>query len=138
MIYHFNLMTEYHPIITDTAIIFDLHKPIYQSFFGIWDKWLKITKIRHLNMIVNSPFGKCTYTYDTWMNGAKKMNRFYKNPNEPMVFYGREILPDIKMRALRKKQEEKENTGMTKNGAGKLLRAYNDMIKARKQIALDK
>ena len=125
-------MTEYHPIITDTALIIDLRKPIYQSFFGIWDKWLKIVKQRHLNMIVNSPFGKSTYTYETWMKDATKMKRFYKNPDEPMIFWGREILPDIKARIDRKKIEEKEGQGLTKNGASKLLSAYRDMLKAKK------
>jgi len=131
-------MTEYHPIITDTALIIDLRKPIYQSFFGIWDKWLKIVKQRNLNLIVNSPFGKSTYTYETWMKGATKMKRFYKNPDEPMIFWGREILPDIKARIDRKKIEEKEGQGLTKNGAGKLLSAYKEMLKNKAKIPLDK
>jgi len=124
-------MTEYHPIITSTAVIIDLRKPIYQSFFAIWDRWLKIAKQRDLNIIVNSPFGKSTYTYDSWMKGATKMKRFYKNPDEPMIFWGREILPDIKARIDRKKIEEKQEQSLTKNGASKMLSAYRDMLKAK-------
>ena len=124
-------MTEYHPIITSTAIIIDLHKPIYQSFFGIWKKWLDIAKHRNLNIIVNSPFGKSTYTYESWMKGATKMKRFYKNPDKPMIFYGREILPDIKARIDRKKQEEKEDQSLTKNGASKMLGAWREALKGK-------
>jgi hypothetical protein len=41
------------------------------------------------------------------MDGAKKLERYYKNPNEPMIFYGRDVLPDIKKREERKKVEKK-------------------------------
>jgi len=101
-------MTEYHPIITQTAIIIDLHKPIYGSFFGIWKKWLDIAKAHDLNIIVNTPFGKSTFTYSSYMKGAKKMKRFYKNPNEPMIFMGREFSADIIARDERKAKESKE------------------------------
>ena len=131
-------MTEYHPIITQTALIIDLHKPIFDSRFGIWDKWLKIARDRKLNIIATTSFGKATYTYKDYMNGAIKMKRFYKNPNEPMIFYGRDFLPDIKARIDRKKKEEKEDTSITKNGASKLLSAYRDMLKAKSKNALDK
>ena len=98
----------YQPIITKTAIIFDLHKPIYGSYFGIWDKWLKIAKNRVLNIIVNTPFGKSTFTFSSYMKGAKRMKRFYKNPNEPMIFFGREFSSDIIARDERKAKESKE------------------------------
>ncbi len=125
-------MTEYHPIITQTALIINLHKPIFDSRFGIWDRWLKIAKQKNLNIIANTPFGKATYTYKEYMNGAIKGKRFYKNPNEPMIFYMRDFLPDIKARIDRKKKEEKESQSLTKNGASKLLSAYRDMLKAKK------
>ena len=103
------------PIITKTAILFDLHEPIYGSCFGIWDKWLKIAKERNLNMVVNTPFGTATYKYTTWMKGAKKKERYYKNPDVPMVFYSRDVLPDIKERDERKKLEEKEKEKLETN-----------------------
>jgi len=101
-------MTEYHPIITGTALILDLHKPIYGSFFGVWDKWIKIAKARNLNIIVNTPFGKSTFTYSSFMKGAKRMKRFFKDPNVPMIFYGREFSADIIARDTRKREETKE------------------------------
>lgn len=105
------------PIITRTAIIISLHEPIYGSYFGIWDKWIRIAKERNLNIIVTTPFGKATYTYGSYMDGAKKIERYYKNPNVPMIFYCRDFKPDIELREKRKKAEEKiemsTNTVMT-------------------------
>jgi len=102
---------QYKPIITKTAIIFHLQKPIYDSHFGIWDRWIKIAKKDKLKMIVYTPFGLSTYpTYKQWMKEAVKKNRFYKNPNEPMVFWCRDLLPDIRLRRERKEREARENT----------------------------
>jgi hypothetical protein len=98
---------KYQPIITNKSIIFNLEKPIYGSFYAIWQKWLDIAKERNLNIVVNTKEGTATYTYKTYMDGAKKLERYYKNPNEPMIFYGRDVLPDIKKREERKKVEKK-------------------------------
>ena len=114
------------PIITRTAILIDLHEPIYDSHFGIWDKWIKIAKQRNLNMIVTTPFGKATYTWRSYMNGAVLKERYYKNPKVPMKFYCRDFLPDIKAREERKKQEQE----FTEKGRESLLKAYQEaMIK---------
>ena len=98
---------KYEPIFTRQAVIFDLQKPIFQSFFGIWDKWLKRAEGKRL--IVKTPFGKATYqTAQDWLHGAKRLERYYKDPNEPMIFYGRDIKPDITKRYERKYQELKK------------------------------
>lgn len=115
-----------NPIITKTAILVSLHEPIYGSHFGIWDKWIKIAKQRNLNMIVKTPFGVATYKASSWKRGAVLKKRYYKNPNEPMLFWCRDLLPDIKAREERKKQEEQisilqpDNRGVTQ----KYLDAY--------------
>ena len=98
---------KYQPIITNKSIVFNLEKPIYGSFYAIWDKWLKIAKERNLNIVVNTKEGTATYTYKTYMDGAKRLERYYKNPNVPMIFWGRSILEDIKERKERKKVEKK-------------------------------
>jgi len=100
-------MTYPDPIITQTAIIFDLKKPIYGSVFSIYEKWLKIAKARDLIMIVKTPFGKATYrSAGEWLDGAKKIKK-YHNFDEPMIMYQRGVLPDIKTRLKRKKIEKK-------------------------------
>ena len=95
------------PIITKTAIIFDLHEPIYGSVFSIYEKWLRIAKQRRLIMIVNTPFGKTTYrSANNWIKGSKKIRK-YHNFEEPMIMYQRSVMPDIKLRDKRKKIEKK-------------------------------
>jgi hypothetical protein len=108
-------------------MIFDLKKPIYGSFFGIWNKWLKIAKERDLNMVVNTPFGTATFKYRDYMKGAKRLKRFYKNPNEPMIFYARSLLDDITKRTKRKKIEKKLNQEFTTEGRMKLLEAWKKL-----------
>lgn len=98
---------QYKPIITNRTIIFHLQKPIYESHYGIWDKWLKIAKDKNLNIVVNTKFGTSTYTFSSYMNGAVLKKRFYKNPDEPMRFWCRDFLPDITKRTERKKIEKK-------------------------------
>jgi len=98
---------KYQPIITNKSIIFNLEKPIYGSFYAIWQKWLDIAKERNLNIVVNTKEGTATYTYKSYMDGAKRLERYYKNPNVPMIFWGRDILPDAKKREERKKVEKK-------------------------------
>lgn len=100
-------MAIYQPIITKFTMVFDLHTPIYGSFYGIWDKWLKIARKRNLAIVVNTKFGKSSFTYNSYMKGAKRLERYYKNPDEPMVFWGREFLADILERDKRKKFEQR-------------------------------
>ena len=90
-------------------MIFELEKPIYGSCYGIWDKWIKLAKKKNLIMVVNTPHGTATYSsFREWVIGAKKINRYFKNPDVPMIFYSREILEDITLREKRKKAEKKQ------------------------------
>jgi hypothetical protein len=101
---------KYKPIISlkRKVMIFDLEKPIYGSYFGVWDKWLKIAKKFKLKIIINSPFGTSTYmSAKEYLDGAERIERFYKNPNEPMIFYCRHLKVDIDEREARKKAQRK-------------------------------
>jgi len=98
---------KYEPVFTRQTVIFDLEKPIYNSFFGIWDKWLR--KAYNRKLVVKTPFGTATYkSAGDWKRGAKRFERFYKNPEEPMIFWGRDMKPDIDQRFERKKEEIKK------------------------------
>ena len=89
-------------------MIFDLKKPIYGSCFGIWDKWLN--KAGHRWIVVNTPFGKVTFpSAKAYKLKSKRIERYYKNPQVPMVFYAMSFLPEIKERAERKKKEGNRN-----------------------------
>lgn len=89
-------------------MIFDLEKPIYGSYFGIWDKWLKKASIFGLKLIVKTPFGTATFkNVSEYLDGAERIERYYKNPNKPMIFFCRHFKPDIDERKRRKKAERK-------------------------------
>jgi hypothetical protein len=106
----------YRPIITSKVIIFDLHKAIYGSFYAIWDKWLKLAEKRGLKLVINTNEGTSTFeSAKEYLRGAKRLERYYKNPNEPMVFYGRGFLPEVRRRDERKKLERKVNDTQGEN-----------------------
>jgi len=99
----------YKPIITKKAIIFELYKPIYGSFYAIWEKWIQIAIERKLKLVIKTPEGTATFTVNEFLKKAKRLKRYYKNPNEPMIFWGLDLLPYIKQRDQRKKMEKKFN-----------------------------
>jgi len=89
-------------------MIFSLYKPIFGSFYGVWDKWIKIAEKRGLKLVINTNEGTSTFeSAKEYLKGAKRLERYYKNPNEPMVFYGRGLLSEVLKRDKRKKLEEK-------------------------------
>lgn len=96
----------YQPIFTKHSVIFQLHKPIFGSYYGIWDKWLK--KAGSRNIIINTKEGTATFkNAKEYMGKAKRMERYYKNPDVPMIFYGLSVFPEITKRNERKKVEKK-------------------------------
>jgi hypothetical protein len=106
----------YRPIITDKVMIFSLYKPIFGSFYGVWDKWLKLAEKRGLKLVINTNEGTSTFeSAKEYLRGAKRLERYYKNPNEPMVFYGRGFLPEVRRRDERKKLERKVNDTQGEN-----------------------
>ena len=133
-------MSDYpDPIITNTAIIFNLVKPIFGSVFSIYDKWLKIAKERKLIMIVKTPFGVATYlTAQDWIRGAKLIKK-YHNFEEPMKMWSRSVLPDIKKRAERKKLEKRleATTNSVMNAMARLKRKEPQMFEeVRRKLGL--
>ena len=82
---------QYQPKITKEKIILELEKPIYGSFYTIWDKWLRLARDKHLAIEVRIKEGIFNFTLQEYLKGAKRTERFYKNPNKPMVFYGRDF-----------------------------------------------
>ena len=98
----------YAPKIIKNKMIFNLEKPIYGSFYGIWDKWLKIAKEKRLKIVINFSEGTVFYkNVNEYLSGAKRLKRYFKNPNEPMIFYGRDLLPDLLRQKKEKMEEEK-------------------------------
>ena len=88
-------------------MIFRFEKPIYGSYYMIWDKWLKIAKRRNLTIIAETEFGTATYKYSDWMKGSTKGKKTHNYPDDPMIFWGRSVAPDVAKRTERKKIEKK-------------------------------
>lgn len=84
--------------------VFHLQKPIYGSYYCIWDKWLNKTKKLGFKMVVFTNEGKSTFkNVKEYMDGATENKRYFKNPDVPMIFWGRHFKPDVDDRKLRKK-----------------------------------
>lgn len=99
---------KYQPIIKNGVMIFNLHKPIYNSTYAIWDKWLKKAKSLNLKLVINTPDGTAIFeSVSEYLKVSQPIKRFFKNPNEPMIFYKIDILPFVKKREERKKLEKK-------------------------------
>lgn|SRR3990167_1728900 len=100
---------KYEPIFSykRRVVIFDLKKPIYGSFYGIWNKWLNKAKDLGFKLVINTPLGTSTFTsVDEYKSEAERLERFFKNPDVPMIFWGRHLKPDIDSRKKRKKAEK--------------------------------
>ena len=95
---------QYIPTFTKYSVIFDLVKPIYGSYFAIWQKWLDKAGDRYI--VVNTKFGKATFANaGEYKSKAKRIKRYFKNPDVPMIFYALSFAPEIKEREERKKLE---------------------------------
>lgn len=131
---------KYEPIFNYRAkvVIFDLEKPIYGSFYAIWDKW--ITKAQHLGfkLVVNTSLGTSTYpNARAYLKGAERLERFFKNPEVPMIFWGRHFKPDVDDRKKRKKAEKRKVEGVSipTNVWAKLVELHPEL---REKVRVDK
>ena len=97
----------YKPKWNKKAMLIRLKKPIYKCFYAVWDRWIKTAKEKGLRIIIKTPCGTARYrNANEFLKGAKKLKRFYKNENEPMVFYGRDIKKDVEKQKKKEKREQ--------------------------------
>lgn len=101
---------KYQPIFKKNLAYFKLEKPIYGNFFGIWDKWFY--HIGDKKIIIDTPNGRVVFnSLKEFLKGAKRLKRFYKNPDEPMIFYARDLtkkIDEYKKEILKKEQEKNQ------------------------------
>lgn len=62
-------------------------KPLAGLFY-IRDKWLKIAKKTGKKIVLTYNNEKYIATYKEWMKGAKKMEKIFLIPDQPMILYG--------------------------------------------------
>ena len=96
-------------IFTNKAAIYThFGEALYGSTIGLAEAPLRYAIENNLILIVKTKFGTATYNNPKdWIKNAKKGKKYCKNPNEPIIFYFKDILPDIKKREERKKAEKK-------------------------------
>lgn len=89
---------------TNKAVIFNMHKALWGSEFGIRRKWLKEAGNR--TIVINTPLGKCTFkNAKEFKRGAERKKKYHHNPDVPMIFFHRSLHQDIIKRDERKKKE---------------------------------
>lgn len=94
-------------IVTKTAVIITMRKPVYGSLFYIRDKYIKIARDKKIPLVIKSPEGTSTWDVKDWMRGAKKMKKVFQFPDNPMILYGNFVQQAIEKRTERKKLEKK-------------------------------
>jgi len=76
-----------------------IDKPLYGTFVYIRDKYLNQAKSSGWPLRITTPHGVGVMSYESFMRGAKKMEKVFLIPEKPMILYGNFI-----------RMEENENT----------------------------
>jgi hypothetical protein len=114
-----------------TAIYTHYGDPLYNDTIGLAEEPLLYTIRNKLTLVIKTKLGDATYENPkVWLEG-KTGGGFFRNPNKPIKFYYRSILPDIKKREERKKWEKKLNTeGSLLEALKKIKEKKPDLFKA--------
>lgn len=111
---------------TQYSIHIEIEKPVYGTFVYIRDKYIIQAKKTNKKLIIKTAGITGICTAKEWLKNSEKIKKVYLIPNQPMVMYGNHVSKFVKI-------EPKEIPSLTKNGASKLLSAYRDMLKAKKE-----
>lgn len=67
-------------------------KPLFEyeggQFLYLRDKYLREARRTGKPMRIKTPEGEALYTYEEWMEGAKRMEEVFKFPSSPMILWG--------------------------------------------------
>lgn len=75
----------------DKYISVHIQKPVYGSFCYVRDKYLKQAKREGKLLKISCPDAQCVVSAQKWLSDAKRMERVFLQPNNPMVLYGNSI-----------------------------------------------
>lgn len=65
-----------------------IKKPLYGTYVYIRDKYVDMA-IKHRTMLrISIPQGTALVDPKEWKKNGKRMEKVFRNPNEPMVLYG--------------------------------------------------
>ena len=68
-----------------------VNKPLYGTYFNLWDKYIDDAKRLKVPIMFTLQYGRAIYTPAEWLKGAKRVEQIFKRPDEPMVMWGKEI-----------------------------------------------
>lgn len=99
-----------------------LEDPIAGVFY-IRDKYLKRAKLTGKKLVIEYNEKKYICTYKEWMKGAKRMEKIFLIPNQPMILWGQYI-------AKFKKKKEPEIVSNVMQSITSMPEKYRLQIKA--------
>lgn len=68
-----------------------ISKPLYNNFAYINESYIKKAEKLNQKLHIKTPKGEITCTPQEWLKGAKRMEKVFLRPNEPMVLFGNNI-----------------------------------------------
>ena len=103
--------------VTKDFIEITIRKPLGDGFCFIRDKYIKDASRTGKMLKIKLPDGEAVVSADTWMSGAKKVEKVFKIPSRPMVLYGN-YAPIVKVEKMR---EHKNKEVVISEDQGKLF-----------------
>jgi len=68
-----------------------IQKPVYGSFCYVRDKYLKQAKREGKLLKISCPDASCIVSWSDWLSDAKRMEKVFLQPTNPMVLYGNSV-----------------------------------------------
>lgn len=68
-----------------------IQKPVYGTFCYVRDKYLKQAKRENKHLKISCPNASCIVSATEWLSDAKRMEKVFLQPDNPMILYGNDI-----------------------------------------------
>lgn len=68
-----------------------INRPVFGSFVYVRDKYLKQAKRENKHLKISCPDASCIVSATEWLSDAKRMEKVFLHPTNPMVLYGNDI-----------------------------------------------
>ena len=86
-----------------------IHKPLYGTFCYIRDSHLNYARKHGIPLRITVPQGTAIVTVEQWMKDAKRIEKVFLRPDEPMVLWGNSVpVTGYEQKKQEKKEVKKE------------------------------
>jgi hypothetical protein len=89
-----------------------INKPLYGQMYYVRDTYIKQAVKQHIPLRITTPEGSGEYWPKDWMKDAKKMEKVFNFPNNPMILWGNYV--KVGHKAELKGKEKKYQEAMQK------------------------